>query len=84
MVQATGAVAPNVQSYNSIISACGKAGQWEKAVDLLREMQTKDGLAPNAMTYNSAMIACGDGGQWDKVKTNYHTRSCYFSRSHYI
>jgi pentatricopeptide repeat domain-containing protein 1 len=38
-----------VTSYNSAIDACSKGGQWQKAIELLHEMQQR-GLQPNVMS----------------------------------
>lgn len=60
--------APNAYSYNSVIRACGNAGQWEQAICLLREMEAKDSLTPpNAGTYQRVMRACRKGHQWEQA-----------------
>ena len=51
--------APNIVHYNAAIDACGKSGQWEAALALLREMPH----APDAYSYGGAIGACGKGGQ---------------------
>jgi pentatricopeptide repeat domain-containing protein 1 len=48
---------PDVMTYNATISACEKGGQWEKALDLFREMQDRE-IDPSVMTYNAAISAC--------------------------
>jgi pentatricopeptide repeat protein len=44
------------------MTACGKAREWKRAVDLLDTMQ-KDGLEPTVICYNAAVAACGMVGQ---------------------
>jgi pentatricopeptide repeat domain-containing protein 1 len=51
----------NVITYSSLISACEKAGRWELALDLFREMHT-EGCRPNVVTFNSLIAACAQGG----------------------
>ena len=56
----------NVITYSSLISACEKAGRWELALELFREMHT-EGCRPNVVTYNSLIAACAQGepgGGW--------------------
>ena len=57
-----GSGAPDVTSYNVCIKACGDAGQWEEALEVLGEM-ARVGVTPDAVTYNAAIAACGKGGQ---------------------
>jgi pentatricopeptide repeat protein len=47
---------------SSVITACGKAREWTRAVDLLDTMQ-QDGLKPTVICYNAAVAACGIVGQ---------------------
>lgn len=46
--------------------ACAKAGLWEKALDLLKEME-EEGIAPTGVIYSVTITACGNGGQWQKA-----------------
>ena len=50
-----------VITYSSLISACEKAGQWERALSLFEGMH-QDGCRPNVITYNSLITACAQGG----------------------
>ncbi|KAK3262832.1 hypothetical protein CYMTET_28338, partial [Cymbomonas tetramitiformis] len=59
-------VEPNVITYNSLISACEKGGQWEKALEVFAGMK-KAGVEPNVITYSSLISACEKGGQWEKA-----------------
>ena len=53
---------PNVFTYNSVISACGKARQWERACDLLERCESA-GIKPNMITYSSAISVCQNAGR---------------------
>ncbi|KAK3249083.1 hypothetical protein CYMTET_41480 [Cymbomonas tetramitiformis] len=66
-------VEPNVITYSSLISACEKGGQWEKALEVFAGMK-KAGVEPNVITYSSLISACEKGEQWEKL-----TRRCFFS-----
>lgn len=57
---------PNVISYNAAISACGKAGKWEQAINLLLEMK-KVGVPPDVISYNTAISACEKAGKWEQA-----------------
>lgn len=46
---------PNEISYNSAIHACGRGGQWELALSLLKEMRER-GLPPDRITFG-AMVS---------------------------
>ncbi len=56
---------PDVQTYSSVISACEAAGQWQRAVGVLRVMMS-DGASqePNTFCFNAAIAACEKGGAW--------------------
>ncbi|CAN0038447.1 unnamed protein product, partial [Choristocarpus tenellus] len=58
-----GGTVPNVITYNSCITACGRGKQWKTALSLLGEMKA-NGVVPNVITYNSCITACGHGKQW--------------------
>lgn len=48
--------APDVVSYSTAITACSRAGKWDRAFGLLDEMK-KEGLAPNVTTFTAAIAA---------------------------
>jgi pentatricopeptide repeat domain-containing protein 1 len=55
---------PNQLTYSTTIMACGLAGEWEKAIELLNLMQFKDKVMPNRNTYNAAILAMAKCGKW--------------------
>ena len=55
----------NVFHYNSCMSACAKAGQWQDALKLLGEA-VDDGTVPTDVTYNTAISAISKSGQWEQ------------------
>ena len=48
------------------ISACKKGRQWEKALQLLDEMQQRR-LEPDVVSYITAISAREMNGQWEKA-----------------
>ena len=52
--------------YSAAISACEKAKQSEKALELVEEMQQK-GLEPDVITYNAAISACEKAKQIEQA-----------------
>lgn len=49
-------VLPDVYSMNGAISACGRAGKWQQALDLIGQMEEEgSGLAPDVFSYNGAI-----------------------------
>ena len=48
--------------FNAGISACGKAGEWILALQLLSDMPAA--VEPNVITYSAAISACASAGQW--------------------
>jgi pentatricopeptide repeat protein len=57
---------PDVITFSAAISACTTGGQWEKALDLFREMQSR-GIDPDVITFSAAISACEKGRQWEKA-----------------
>ena len=61
---AVGKVAKDIITWNAVITACQKGGQWQAALLVFSEMgETK--LAPDAITFGAAIAACQTGGQWE-------------------
>lgn len=52
--------------YTAVIDVCSKGGMWEKALELLNEMEEKS-IKPSEVTFSVAITACGNGGQWQKA-----------------
>jgi len=57
-----------VVCYNTAISACGKAGKWEKALELLRAIPAV-GLQPDTYSYGAALSACENAAQWQTAES---------------
>lgn len=49
---------PNVYSFGSLMNACARTGNVERAQRLLREMPAKYNVEPNAVVYHAAVSAC--------------------------
>ena len=48
--------------YSQAISACDKAKQWQRAVELLESMEVGAGIKPNEFHYSGAISACAKSG----------------------
>jgi len=59
-------VAPNLYSANAALSALGKAGQWQRAVEFLEAMPSQHGggTTPDAVSYTSAISGCERAAEW--------------------
>ena len=55
-------VAPNVITYNALISTCEKGKKPERAHELLKAMQ-RQGVVPNVITYSALISTCESGIQ---------------------
>jgi len=53
----------DVVSYNALMNAYAKAGQWEKALDTLNSMEKYDGVKPDLISFNTALDGCANAGQ---------------------
>lgn len=72
-------VASDAFTFTTAITACGKAGQWERALGLLEEMEgagrpqgeggqrSTVAIAPNVAAINAAISACARGGQAERA-----------------
>ena len=59
-------VATDIVAYNTAIHACAKSQQWQRALQLMEDMQGK-GVPADTITYNTAISACAKGGQWQRA-----------------
>ena len=57
---------PSIQTYSSVIAACEAAGQWQRAIGILRSMTNNEvsTCKPNLYCYNAALAACEKGNAW--------------------
>ncbi|CAK9072841.1 unnamed protein product [Durusdinium trenchii] len=53
----------NTITCNAMIRACDQAGQWQRALDVLK-LQRAEQIQIDAFTYSSTASACAKGGQW--------------------
>lgn len=58
---------PDIQTINTVMSACARAGRWELALEVMKKAQRQDGIHPTRVTYNTAISACGRGGEVDQA-----------------
>lgn len=55
---------PDEVTFSTAVTACGRAGEWERALSLLDEMATeRECLTPDVVAINAAIDACGRAGQ---------------------
>lgn len=52
---------PDVYSYTSVIDACAKSGELDRALEVLEEMR-RARVRPSLVTYNTVILACGGAG----------------------
>ena len=55
---------PNARTYSAAITACSRAGDWEAALGLWRELEGA-GVRPDAVAYGAAIAACERGRRWE-------------------
>lgn len=66
-------VQPNTVSYNSLLSACERCGQAERALEVFNMMEKEAGptlgyTGSSLVTYNTLISACGKAGMYDQVQ----------------
>ncbi|KAK6149140.1 hypothetical protein DH2020_016665 [Rehmannia glutinosa] len=54
---------PDVETYNALINAHGRAGQWRWGVNIMEDM-LRAAIPPSRSTYNNLINACGSSGNW--------------------
>ncbi|CAE7633443.1 EMB2654 [Symbiodinium sp. CCMP2456] len=59
----TGSIGRNTMVWNAGISVHSRAGEWERAIDLLTRMYTA-GVQRSEVSCNAAIFACSRVGQW--------------------
>lgn len=58
---------PDVYSYTSVIDACAKSGQLERALEVFEGMR-RARVSPGLVTFNALISACGTGGgKWQRA-----------------
>lgn len=67
---------PNTVSYNSLLSACERCGQAERALEIFGMMEREAGptfgyTASSLVTYNTLISACGKAGMYNKASQLY-------------
>lgn len=62
-----GLVEPSLVTFNTLISACGKAGQFAEALELHAKMQRR-GLKPDNFTVSSLIVAASKAGRWQAAR----------------
>lgn len=66
---------PNTRSYNALLSACERAGQADRALEVFANMRRAAAagrlqLQPTEVTYNTLLSACGKAGRCAHVSLN--------------
>ena len=56
----------DAREFTLAIGAWGRAGEWKRALALLREMRYC-GVEPNVISYSAAMSACEKSAQWERA-----------------
>ena len=61
-------VQPNARSYNALLSACERAGQPERVLEVFSNMKRRSAnhwgyIDPNLVTYNTVLSACAKAGR---------------------
>lgn len=58
-------VEPDLACYNTILKACAKSGDVERAVEILDQIRASEDLEPNEITWNAIIRAAGKAGRSD-------------------
>lgn len=58
---------PGAPAYTTVIKACGKASQWEKALKAYEMMTKLHGAKPNTITFSALINALGKAKQCDRA-----------------
>ena len=61
-------VSPDKRTYTMTINACGRAGEWDMAVDVFRRMRTS-GVASDQYTYSALIVALATGKLFDLAES---------------
>lgn len=65
-------VAPTIISYNALMSACERAGEPERALEVMNAMKRKAGAPrPNSVTYNTLLSACAKAERYNEALAVY-------------
>ena len=60
-------LSPNCNSFNSAISACGRAGELDTALELLSTGMRVAGVEPDVVSWSAAIAACQRRGEWRRA-----------------
>lgn len=63
-LQALQALQPTVVTFNSAISACGRARHWARALNLLQRLVNQQRLTPTTASFRAALAATGRQRLW--------------------
>eukprot|EP00435_Cladocopium_sp_Y103_P073603 s16_g44.t1 len=58
-------VSPDLITYNAVVSACEKGGQWALALSIFNQMELGGSELPNCVTYQGLLSACERESQWE-------------------
>lgn len=70
---------PIATTYTALISAYGKTGELDKALETFRKM-VQNGCERNIITYNALLATCEKGGAWElglQLFNQMHKESCH-------
>ncbi len=83
-------VAPNTRSYNALLSACERAEQPDRALEVLLNMRRRAPAAwgyidPNAVTFNTVMSATARAGRWEAfIMIGSNVRATMLTQDHFM